>query len=186
MLLASFVMQQFLPAVTGLYDSKILLVQLVFLCCAVTVPLPTMLVLAFIGGLLWDAQCVLGPHGGDPLVYVQQVPDLKFGYSILMFGAMGLLMHGIRPMFLQGKWQVSVVLSGIAIVLYLVAEYVMITVIRGGFILTEFTVLQILYTGLLTMCLSPLVFAILYVSAQYCQHSLSPEAEVKRRRKQHS
>lgn len=185
LLLAAFIAQQFLPVVTALYDSRILLVQLVFLCCAVTVPLPTMLVLAFVGGLLWDAQCALGPHGGDPEVYFQQVESLRFGYSVLLFGGMGLLMHGIRPLFLQGKWQFSVLLSGVAIFLYLGMEYLMITVVRGGFILTEFTVLQVMYTALLTMTLSPVVFAMLYLFAKYCRYALNPESEWTRRRRQH-
>ena len=57
LLLAAFLLQQFLPAFTGLYDSRILLVQLVFLCCAVTVSQPVMLLLAFLAGcvLTWLA-----------------------------------------------------------------------------------------------------------------------------------
>ncbi len=85
-----------------------------------------MLLLAFIGGFFWDAQCALGPHGGDPEIYTQQVESLRFGYSILLFGGMGFLMQGIQPLFKQGKWQFSALLSGIAVLLYLAAEYAII------------------------------------------------------------
>lgn len=183
MLLCAFVVQQFLPALTGLYDSRILLVHLVFLCCAITVEPPTMLVLAFIGGFLWDAQCALGPHGGDPQVYVQQVADLRFGYSILLFGGMGYLMQGIRPWFKQGKWQFSVLLSGVAVFLYLVCEYGIITLVRGGFLLAEATVLKMLWTSLLTMVFSPLVFWLLFRIAGLCNYSIKPESG---RRRQHA
>lgn len=182
LLLAAFVVQQFLPAFTGLHHSRILLVQLVFLCCAVTVGQPTMLLLAFIGGFFWDAQCALGPHGGDPEVYTQQVENLRFGYSILLFGGMGVLMQGIQPLFKQGKWHFSALLSGIAVLLYLAAEYTIINFIRGEFALNQATMRQMAWTAFLTMLFSPLVFWMLFRIAKLCDHSINPEAGRKRRR----
>lgn len=182
LLLASFVVQQFLPAFTGLYQARILAVQLVFLCAAVTVGQPTMLLLAFIGGFFWDAHCALGPHGGDAEVYSQQVESLRFGYSVFLFGAMGFLMQGIQPLFKQGKWQFSALLSGIAIFLYLAAEYAIINFVRGDFVLSRATVLQMAYTSLLTMLFSPFVFWLLFRIARACNHSINPEAARKRRR----
>lgn len=181
LLIAAFVIQQFLPAFTGLHDSRILLVQLVFLCCAVTVGPPTMLLLAFIGGFLWDAQCALGPQGGDPEVYTQPVESLRFGYSILLFGAMGFLMQGVQPLFRRGQWHFSAILSGVSVFLYLAGEYVIITFVRGEFVLTEATVYQMIYTSLLTMLLSPFVFWVLFRVARRCQHSIHPELSTKRR-----
>ncbi len=182
LLLASFIVQQFLPAFTGMHDSRILLVQLVFLCCAVTVGTPTMLLLAFTGGFLWDAQCALGPHAGTPEVYTQPVESLRFGYSILLFGGMGFLMQGIQPLFKQGKWQFSAVLSGISVMLYLAAEYTIINFVRGEFTLNRPTMLQMLFTGLVTMLFSPLIFWLLYRLAKLFDHSLYPEANRNRRR----
>jgi hypothetical protein len=182
LLLAAFIVQQFLPAFTGLFYSRILLVQLVFLCCAVTVGTPTMLLLAFLGGFFWDAQCALGPHGGDPEIYSQQVENIRFGYSILLFGAMGFLMQGIQPLFKQGKWQFSALLSGIAVLLYLAAEYAIINFVRGDFTLTRATMWQMAYTAILTMLFSPLVFWMLFRIARACDHSINPEAGRRRRR----
>jgi hypothetical protein len=182
LLLASFVVQQFIPAFTGIHQSRIFLIPLVFLCSAVTVGQPTMLVLAFIGGFCWDAQCWLGPHGGDPEVYTQQVESLRFGYSIFLFAAIGFLMQGIQPLFKQGKWQFSALLSGIAIFLYLSAEYAIINFVRGNFVLSKATVMQMLFTSLLTMLFSPLIFWLLFRIARACDHSINPEAARKRRR----
>ncbi|MEO7101354.1 MAG: hypothetical protein ABI162_18530 [Luteolibacter sp.] len=182
LLLAAFVVQQFLPAFTGLHDSRILLVQLVFLCAAVTVGQPTMLLLAFIGGFFWDAHCALGPQGGDPQVYTQQVESLQFGYSILLFAAMGFLMQGIQPLFKQGKWQFSAFLSGIAVFLYLAAEYAIINFVRGEFVLSKATIMKMVFTSLLTMLFSPLIFWLLFRIAKACDHSINPEAGRKRRR----
>ncbi|MGL4400019.1 MAG: hypothetical protein ACRCXD_09135 [Luteolibacter sp.] len=182
LLLASFVVQQFLPAFTGIHQSRVLLVQLVFLCEAVTVGQPTMLLLAFIGGFLWDAHCAIGPHGGDPEVYTQQVESLRFGYSILLFGAMGFLMQGIQPLFKQGKWQFSALLSGIAIFLYLAAEYAIINFVRGEFVLSQATLTQMAFTSLLTMLFSPVVFWMLFSIARACSHSINPDAGKKRQK----
>ena len=181
LLLAAFVVQQFLPAFTGMHHSRILLVQLVFLCCAVTVAQPTMLLLAFIGGFFWDAQCALGPHGGDPLVYTQQVESLRFGYSILLFGGMGFLMQGIQPLFKQGKWQFSALLSGIAVLLYLAAEYTIINFVRGEFTLSHATMRQMSFTAIVTMLFSPLIFWMLFTIAKARDHSINPEAGRRRR-----
>lgn len=182
LLLAAFVVQQFIPAFTGLHQSRILLIQLVFLCSAVTVGQPTMLLLAFIGGFLWDAQCALGPAGGDPSVYNQPVESLRFGYSILLFAAMGLLMQGIQPLFKKGIWQVSVLLSGIAILLYLTAEYLIINFVRGDFVVTRETAMKVLFSSLVTMLFAPVVFWLLFRIARACNHSINPEAGRKRRR----
>ncbi len=182
LLLAAFVVQQFLPAFTGIHHSRILLVQLVFLCCAVTVGQRTMLLLAFLGGFFWDAQCALGPHGGDVEIYTRPVESLRFGYSILLFGAMGFLMHGIQPLFQQGKWQFSAMLSGIAVLLYLAAEYAIITFVRGDFVLSRATVLQMAFTSLVTMLFSPVIFWLLFRIARACDHSINPEAGRRRQR----
>ncbi len=182
LVLASFVVQQFLPAFTGLHNSRILLVQLMFLCASVTVGQPTMLLLAFVCGFLWDAQCTLGSHGGDPEIYSQPVESLRFGYSIVLFGGMGFLMQGIQPLFKQGKWYFSALLSGISILLYLAAEYLIITFVRGNFTFAGATALQMAYTALLTMLFSPLIFWMLFGIASMCGHSINPEAGKKRRR----
>lgn len=182
LLLAAFIVQQFLPALTGLHHSRILLVQLVFLCAAVTVGTPTMLILAFLGGLFWDAHSLVGPHGGDADVYAQPVESLRFGYSIILFGAMGFLMHGIQPLFKQGKWHFSALLTGIAVFLYLTAEYLLISFVRGGMVLTRATISQMTFTSLLTMLASPIIFWLLFRIAKACDHTINPEAGRKRRR----
>ena len=183
LVLAAFVVQQFIPAFTGFHQSRIMLVQLVFLCIAVTVGSPTMLLLAFISGFLWDAQSYIGSHNGDPDIYTQPVESLRFGYSILLFAGMGYLMQGIQPLFHQGKWQFSALLSGIAIFLYLAAEYLVISFIRGGLVVNKVLLMQMAYTALLTMLLSPIIFWILYRVAALCQHSINPAAAKKNRRR---
>ncbi len=181
LLLIAFQVQQFVPALTGLSHARFLIVHLVFLCCAVTVTTPTMLLLAFIGGLLWDAHCYLAPIIADPEVYTQPVESIRFGSSIILFGVAGFLMQGLNPLFREGKWQFSAIFSGIAIFLYLTAEFIVISFIRGDFTITRSIFRLMIYTSVLTMTLSPIIFWILYQIAKLFDHSLYPEARKSRR-----
>ncbi|WP_193214887.1 hypothetical protein [Luteolibacter marinus] len=183
LVLFALVAQQFIPALTGLFNSRLLLVTLVFLCASVTVRTPVMLVLAFICGFLWDAQTTLGPPGGDPEVYKYPAESLRFGYSIILYGVIGFLMQGIQPLFREGKWQFSTILTGISIFVYLIAEYLMINFVRGGFIFPRATLYQIIFTSTLTMLFSPLVFWILFTIAGRFGHEIRFEGLKKKRRR---
>jgi cell shape-determining protein MreD len=182
LLLAAFILQPFLPAFTGLYGSRILIVQVVFLCCAISTHQPMVLLLAFLAGLLWDAQFTLAPHAGDPEIYKQKVENLSFGYSILLFGAMGLLISGIQPLFHEGRWKLATLMIGCAIFVYLLAEFTLICFVRGDLSMRKETFLQVLFTSFLTMLLAPLVFWLLHSIAGAFGHSIQPHTNRRRRR----
>ncbi len=164
--------QQFLPAISGLYGARVLILPLVFLCCAVSVDFSSMLLLAFLCGFLWDAQHTLGPQGGDPEIYKAPVESLKFGYSILLYAMMGLLMQGIQPLFRKGKWHLSSILAGIAIFLYLFSEYLLINLIRGDFSFPPTALYRIYLTSALTMLFAPLIFWIIFHLASACRYTI--------------
>jgi hypothetical protein len=131
-----------------------------------------MLLLALIGGTLWDAHSSLSQITGDPEVYTHPVESIRFGYSILLFGAAGYLMQGISPLVREGKWYLSALLTGIAIFLYLSAEFTIISFVRGDFVITRAVLRLLFYTSILTMLLSPLVFSILFQMAKFFDHTL--------------
>lgn len=170
--LAACMLQQFLPAISGLHGARVLILPLVFLCAAVTVDFATMLLLAYLCGFLWDAQHTLGPQGGDPEVYKEQIESLHFGYSIILYAMMGLLMQGIQPLFRKGKWHLSSILSGIAIFLYLFSEYLLINFIRGDFVFPATAFYRIYLTSALTMLFSPVVFWFIFQLAALCRHTI--------------
>jgi len=170
--LAACMVQQFLPAISGLYGTRVLLLPLVFLCCSVSVDFATMLLLAFICGLLWDAQHTLGPQGGDPEIYSNPVESLRFGYSIILYALMGLLIQGIQPLFRRGKWHISSILAGIAIFLYLFSEYLLLNFVRGDFTFPPSVFYRIYLTSALTMLFSPLVFWIIFQLASSCHYTI--------------
>ncbi|BCX49896.1 hypothetical protein HAHE_38040 [Haloferula helveola] len=172
LVLLAVIIQQFIPALTPLFGSRLMLVLLVFLCASSTVPAPVMLILAFVCGFLHDAENALGPHGGDPEVYNPGVEQLRFGYSIVLYGLMGYLMQGIQPLFRQGKWQFSAILSGIAVFLYLLSEFLLINFVRGDFTFSRSTFFKITFTSSLTMLFSPLVFWLLFRMAEWSHYTI--------------
>lgn len=180
-ILLAVIAQQFLPAFIELYNARIFLLLIVFLCIAVSVPLPVMFLYALICGFLWDAQCALSSPVVDTNIYLNPVASLRFGSSILLFGLVGLLMHGFRPLFLQGKWYVSALLTGIATFLYCMSEYTLIDFIRGSFTARQGVVLQCAYTSLFSIIVSPLVFATLFYLARLFGHSIVEIKSTKRR-----
>lgn len=172
LVVVAIIAQQFIPSLTGLYGSRFLLLALVFLCASVTVPVPVMLLLAFVCGFLTDAQNTIGDHGGDPEVYTRPVEQLRFGYSILLYGFMGYLMHGIQPLFRQGQWQFSAMLSGVAVFLYLLVEYLLINFIRGGLAMNQTVLLKVACSAAITTVFSPLVFWLLFRLADWSGYTI--------------
>lgn len=173
LVLIACVAQQFVPALPpSLYDAQVLILLLVFLCCTVTTNPAGMLPLAFLCGFLWDAQNHLGPAGGLLEVYPDPTAVLSFGYSIFLYGAVGFFMLGIQPFFREGKWHVSALLSGVAVFLYLLSEYLLINFVRGEFQMTRGVLLKISITSVLTMFFAPLVFWILFSLARLFRHTV--------------
>lgn len=168
LLFLSCLLQQFLPVMSVWHDARILILPLVVLCASATVSTATMLIFAFVGGFLWDAQQILLIEQGDDAVYRENAGSLKFGYSIILYAAMGFLMQGIRPLFKEGKWQFSALFSGIAIFLYLSIEYLIRSFMSGGLTLDNGVIEEIAASSLLTLLLSPFVFWILYRIASLC------------------
>lgn len=174
-MLAACIVQQYLPAIPALYGARVLILTLVFLCASVSVNYATMLLLAFICGFLWDAQHVLGEHGGNPEVYISPVESLSFGYSIILYAVIGTLMQGIQPLFRKGVWHISSLLAGVCIFLYLFAEYLLINFVRGDFVFPSATFYRIYLTGAITMLFSPLIFWIIFKLAAYCKYTIEYE-----------
>ena len=189
LVITACIFQQFTPTFHSLCDAGILLVPLVFLCSAVTVGAGPMLLLAFTAGFLWDAQHVITPPPaallGNPEVYDNPGGDVKFGYSIVLYALMGFFMQGLQPLFREGKWHVSALLAGIAVFLYLSAEYLCVTFVRGDLILTHSLFLKISFTALLTMLLCPVVFWVLYRLAGLFHHTISYEGLARERNTAH-
>lgn len=167
----SFLAQEFLPVVSWAYEARVLLVPVVFFAAAAALPFPLMLVFAFATGFVWDARHLVieaAPAGGwfPGEVIEAGLPSPSFGYSILLYGLLGSLMQGIRPLFRRGRWELPVLLCGIGTAILLTAEHLWFCFLRGRFFFPEEIVLHIGTTALLSMMLSPIIFFLVHCLSQ--------------------
>lgn len=149
-LLAALRLHDLVPTFSWAYDARLMLFPIVFYACAVIVPFPIMLLFAFITGLIWD--------GRYAVITGNEKIDLEFGYSILLFALMGSFMQGIRPMFRRGRWELPVLMVGIATMSHLIVEYLFINFKRGEFYFPKEVWYRIWTSALLSVLVAPFLF----------------------------
>lgn len=173
LLIVAFILRQFIPVFPSLYHVRFFLVPLIFICAAVTLDVVGVLLLSFVCGFLWDAQHTILSVTGDAEVYPEVAATLKFGYSIFLFAIAGFVMQGVQPLFREGKWQVSVLVTGVALFLYLFVELMLLSFVRGQVALTGDTLRFIFFSSIITMSFSPLVFLFLFKVAAAYRYQIS-------------
>jgi len=87
-----------------------------------------MLALALFAGVLLDALTVQ---------VIGSKVEISLGWSILLYAVLAGIMHGLRPLFIRGRWEVHCVLTGICTSAIILAQYLMITFRRGSFFFTR-------------------------------------------------
>src|SRR5258705_12261975 len=80
------------------------------------------------------------------------------GSSILLYGVLAGFMHGLRPLFVRGRWEVHCILSGVFTSLIVLAQYLMITFRRGSLVFTPEIWWQIGGPGLFARAIAPPFF----------------------------
>ena len=156
----------FIPALPWLYNAHIYIVPVIVFYGAVALPFPLMLALAFYAGLLLDALTVQ-VIGGKV--------EISMGSSILLYGVLAGFMHGLRPLFVRGRWEVHCILSGICTSLIVLAQYLMITFRRGSLVFTPQIWWQIVAPGLVAMAIAPILFWFLQWIGRMTAYSTLPE-----------
>jgi hypothetical protein len=170
LLVFGFVCQELMPTIRWAYGSTIQLLPTLFFCVAVTVPFPVMLGLAFFVGLFWDARHLV--MVGDLVDSGEVVQELTLGYSALLFGLFGSLMQGIRPLFRRGRFELPVLMVGIAVILWMLFEYFFIILLRGEPQFTQEFWLKLGTTGLLSVLVSPLFLLLLHMLARWSRFEI--------------
>ncbi len=174
----SFGAQEFLPAIEFAHQARVLLPPALFFCSSLSVSFPVMLIFAFFTGFVWDARHL--PYkpdkvkfsdasaintGGSAEIRGHASGNLPAGYSILLFGALGTVMQGIRPLFKRGRWELPVVMVGVATFTWLLIEYLLMSFLRGRFYFPDGLWSKLITDALLAMLAAPLLL--------YCLHSFA-------------
>jgi hypothetical protein len=153
--------------------ARVLLMQIVMLYGCIALPLPGMVVLTFVGGLMWDAMNV---------VIIGDTPQVSMGWSIALYMALGTIMAGFRPLFTRGRWEIHCLLTGMLIAAIPLAEFIMITVRTEPiqWVWNQAAAWRIGGAGLAAMLLSPLLFFVLNYLAVLTGYDPQPERNAKK------
>jgi len=166
LVLAAQIAELFIPALPWLYNAHVYIVPVIVFYGAMALPFPLMLALAFYAGVLLDALTV--QVIGDKV-------EVSAGSSILLYGVLAGIMHGLRPLFARGHWEVHCILSGIFTSLIVLAQYLMITFRRGSLVFTREIWWQIGAPGIIAMLVAPFVFWLLQWLGRMTAYPYSPE-----------
>ena len=156
----------FIPPLDWMYQAHIYIAPVLVFYGAVALPFPLMLGLALVSGILLDALTVQ---------VIGSRVEISLGWSILLYAVLAGIMHGLRPLFIRGRWEVHSALTGICTSAIILAQYLMITFRRGTFLFTKEVWWQIGGPGLIAMLMAPVVFWILNWVARVTRYPYLPE-----------
>lgn len=162
------IIELFIPPLEWMYNAHIYIVPVIVFYGAMALPFPRMLWLAFIAGFLLDVLTmqVIGSR-----------VEIALGWSILVYAVLASIMHGLRPLFIRGRWEIHCIMSGVCTSLILLAQYLMITFRRGSIFFTPEAWWQIGGPGLIAMLMAPLAFWVLHIVGSATGNSFPSERE---------
>src|SRR5437762_10916349 len=113
----------FIPPLDWMSNAHVYIAPVLVFYGAMALPLPLMLVLVFWAGFLLDALTaqVIGGR-----------VEISFGSSIVLYAVLAGIMHGLRPLFARGRWEVHCIMSGVCTSALLLGQYLMLSFRRGS------------------------------------------------------
>jgi hypothetical protein len=148
------IFQIYIPPLIWLKEAPILLHPAFLFYGCLTLPFAQTLSLIFLTGLLNDVLTV-------PFA---QESNFNIGTSILLYLVPGLILHGLRPVFLQGRWFTGFLLALLAAILTplpSLGQYAIISFERRSFFYNDVIMWRILGPGVIAIVITPCVFLIL-------------------------
>ena len=186
LLLFTFMVQEFIPGLEIAQFATLFLPAVFFFSASVAAPFSMMLLLAFLTGFIWDARNLPGVMeslsgvedvfgtGADVELGAGSHP-LPFGLSIVLFGMLGTLLQGIRPLFKRGRLELPVLMVGLAVFVWLMSQYLIITFLRGSLQFPVGVWSKMITDSLLAMLAAPLIFLLLYSLARLSSYEIKFE-----------
>jgi len=156
----------YIPPLEWMYNAHIYIVPVLVFYGAMALPFPLMLALAFVAGVLLDALTVQ-VIGGKV--------EIAMGWSIILYGVLAVIMHGLRPLFIRGRWEIHCLLTGLCTSGIILAQYLMITFRRGSFFFSKEVWWQVGGPGLIAMLMAPIFFWMLNWLARVTRYPYLPE-----------
>ncbi len=157
----------FIPTIPWMYNAHVYIVPVIVFFGATVLPFPLMLALAFTAGFLLDALTVQ---------VIGARVEISMGSSIVIYAVLAGIMHGLRPLFVRGRWEIHCIVCGLCTSAIVLAQYLMITFRRGYFFFSPEVWWQIGGPGLIAVLISPVVFWILHWIAQVTGYPYLPDS----------
>ena len=138
-------------------DARLLIYPVILAYGALALPLWGALALAFFNGLIWDVLTLQIVNSGT---MAQKGPavEIPLGWSIVVYGVLAVLVHGLRPLFLRGRWDIHCLASGFCTSVILFEEYGMLTFRRGGLVFPKELWARIFLPGFFAMLLAVVAY----------------------------
>src|SRR4051794_6624785 len=167
LMFAALVVQHFIGVIPH-FGCRVLLMQMIMLYGSVALPLPGMILVTFLGGLMWDA------------LNVQMIGEnyqVSIGWSCAVYMALGTVMAGFRPLYARGRWEIHCFLIGLLIAAMPFSEFIMLTVRTEPvkWIWDKSVAWRVGGAGIIAMLLSPLLFFVLNYLAVLTGYDPQPE-----------
>lgn len=178
--LLAIMCQSYCQPIARFGGAAVLLFPVILSYGALALPLAGTLALAFCTGLFWDA---LTLQIIQPGVYLREaaVQEGRMGWSILLFGLLAVMIHGLRPLFLRGRWDLHCLASGFCTMAILAAQYALITFARGWQIPPRDLWMRVVIPGFFAMVLAPVVYLVFYVVASLLNYPVRLEEDRRQR-----
>jgi hypothetical protein len=160
------IVEIFLPPLDWMYNAHIYIVPIIVFYGAMSLPFPAVMALAFFAGFMLDALTVQVLGGRV---------EISLGWSILLYAVLAAIMHGLRPLFIRGRWEVHCVMSGVCTSAILLSQYLMISFRRGSLFFNREAWWQIAGPGVIAMLMAPLAFLILHYLARLTRNPYLPD-----------
>ena len=174
------VCQSYCTPLPMLFGARLLLFPVVLAYGALALPFWASLALAFFNGLLWDALTVQIINT-SPFLQGSPVVEISVGWSVVLFGVLVILVHGMRPLFLRGRWELHCLSSGVCVVAILAAQFALVVFRRGGLVLPREFWARLFVPGFLAMLIAPLVYLLFLFVAAMLGYSVRVESDDGRR-----
>ena len=106
---------------------------------------------------------------------IDSTVEISLGWSIILYAALGAIMSGFRPLFQRGRWEIHCLVSGLFTSFIVLAEYLMITIRRGGIVFPQEIWWRIGGPGVIAALLAPIFFFTLNWLAPRVGYQIKPE-----------
>jgi hypothetical protein len=158
----------FIPPLDWMYNARIYIVPIIVCYGAIALPFPAVMGLAFFAGFMLDALTVQ---------VIGNRVEISPGWSILLYAVVAAIMHGLRPLFIRGRWEVHCIMTGVCTSAILLSQYLMISFRRTSIFFTREAWWQIIGPGIIAMIMAPLAFWILHWLAGLTRSPYRPDRE---------